>query len=66
MKKKPVRLSTAWTNFARTGMPSADGLPEWEPYTRETGATMLLDITSQMVYHHDRELMKLLEPGYEY
>ena len=46
--------------------PSAEGLPEWEPYTRETGATMLLDTVSQMVYHHDRELMKLLEPDYEY
>ena len=59
-------MSEAWAGFARTGVPSAEGLPEWEPYTRETGATMLLDTVSQMVYHHDRELMKLLEPDYEY
>lgn len=60
------QMSTAWANFARTGVPSADGLPVWEQYTRESGATMLLDTTSQMVYHHDRELMQLLEPDYEY
>ena len=60
------QMSTAWANFARTGVPSADGLPVWEPYTREIGTTMLLDTTSQIVYHHDRELMKLLEPDYEY
>ena len=59
-------MSEAWAVFARTGVPSAEGLLEWEPYTRETGATMLLDTVSQMVYHHDRELMKLLEPDYEY
>lgn len=60
------QMSTAWANFARTGVPSADGLPVWEQYTRESGATMLLDTTSRMVYHHDRELMQLLEPDYEY
>lgn len=59
-------MSTAWANFAKTGIPSADGLPQWEPYTRENGATMLLDTESQMVYRHDRELMHLLEPDYEY
>lgn len=60
------QISTAWANFARNGIPSADGLPEWEPYTRDGGATMILDEESVMSYHHDRELMKLLEPEYEY
>ena len=60
------QISTAWAAFARSGVPAADGLPEWEPYTRESGATMLLDTQSQMVYHHDRELMNLLEPDYDY
>ena len=49
-----------------TGVPSADGLPEWEPYTRENGATMLLDTQSQMVYHHDRELQQMLNQGYNW
>ena len=26
------RVSRAWTNFAKTGKPSAEGLPEWEAY----------------------------------
>lgn len=36
------RISRAWTNFAKTGVPSADGLPVWEPYP----ARMTLDIES--------------------
>ncbi len=60
------QVSQAWINFARNGNPKADGLPDWEPYTRERGATMLLDTESELVYHHDAELMKLLEPAYSY
>lgn len=60
------QMSMAWINFARYGVPSADGLPEWEPYTREGGATMLLDTEPELVYHHDQALMELLAPGYVY
>lgn len=35
------KMSSAWLNFARTGNPNAEGLPEWEPYTAEKGATMI-------------------------
>jgi para-nitrobenzyl esterase len=59
-------VSQAWINFARNGIPGAAGLPDWEPYTRERGATMLLDLQSVLVYHHDAELMRLLEPDYGY
>lgn len=60
------QISTAWINFARTGVPSADGLPTWEPYTRESGATMILDTIPALVHHHDQALMELLAPGYVY
>lgn len=60
------QISTAWINFARNGVPSADGLPTWEPYTREGGATMILDTEPELVYHHDQALMELLAPEYEY
>lgn len=60
------QISQAWINFARSGIPSAEGLPEWVPYTREEGATMLLDTESKLVNHHDRELMSLLAPDYVY
>lgn len=57
------QISQAWVNFAKTGVPSADGMPAWEAYDNENGATMILDEKSTLVYGHDRELMKLLE-GY--
>lgn len=60
-RKFANQVSQAWANFAKTGVPSADGLPDWIAYDNENGATMILDETSNLVYGHDRELMKLLE-----
>ncbi len=60
------QMSMVWINFARNGVPSAEGLPEWEPYTRAGGATMILDTEPDLVYHHDQALMELLAPGYTY
>ena len=60
------QVSQAWISFARSGVPGADGLPEWEPYTREGGATMILDTESRLANHHDQALMALLAPDYEY
>ncbi len=60
------QVSQVWVNFAKTGIPSAEGLPEWEPYTRDSGATMLLDDEPELVHHHDKELMELLAPDYKY
>lgn len=60
------KMSQAWINFAKTGKPSAEGLPEWEAYTRESGATMIIDTQSNLVHHHDRDLMKILVPDYKY
>ena len=37
------RISRLWTNFARTGVPAAEGVPEWEPWTAARPATMLLN-----------------------
>lgn len=60
------QVSQAWINFAKTGVPYAEGLPDWEAYDRENGATMILDVKSDLVYGHDRTLMELLEPDYKY
>ncbi len=65
-QKLADQISQAWVNFAKTGVPSAEGLPEWEPYDRQNGATMLLDENSTLVYGHDRKLMSLLAPDYVY
>lgn len=57
-------MSQIWVNFARMGVPSAENLPEWETYTRESGACMILDEISYLDHHHDDELMKLIKPDY--
>ena len=59
-------MSAIWAQFARTGDPTTDGLPQWEPYTRADGAAMILDTESHMGYHHDAALLALLKPDYVY
>lgn len=59
------QISQAWVNFAKTGTPQAQGLPAWEPYTLEGGATMILDTQSKLMHHHDRTLLTLLAPDYD-
>ncbi|MBQ7733228.1 MAG: carboxylesterase/lipase family protein [Synergistaceae bacterium] len=49
------KMSRSWTDFARTGSPG------WKAYTPSEGATMLFDDELELTYHHDDELMKLLE-----
>jgi para-nitrobenzyl esterase len=39
-----VTMSEAWLAFARTGEPSAPGLPSWSAYTSEKRATMIFDV----------------------
>lgn len=53
-------MSNAWLNFARTGNPNADGLPQWEPYTAEKGATMIFNNTCEVKYNHDKELLDVV------
>ena len=36
-------MSQAWINFARTGDPNGNGLPEWPAYDKEKRATMIFD-----------------------
>lgn len=54
------RMSRAWLNFARTGNPEAEGLPAWEAYTPENGATMYFDNDCRVLHHHDRELLDVV------
>ncbi len=55
-----TKVSQAWVNFARTGNPNHKGLPNWQKYTPENGATMLLDNTCVEKYHHDKELLAIV------
>ena len=38
------RVSRLWTNFAKTGVPSAEGMPEWEAYPK----TLMIDIKTEL------------------
>ena len=60
------KMSRAWVAFARTGNPNVDGLPDWPPYTRASGATMVFDNQPEVKIHHDDELMKLLKPDADF
>ena len=35
-------MAEYWTNFAKTGNPNAQGLPDWQPYDAENHSTQLL------------------------
>ena len=52
------KMSRAWINFARTGNPNAEGLPDWPAYTTEQGATMIFDNSSRIANHPDRKLLE--------
>lgn len=53
------KVSQAWINFARSGNPNHKGLPAWQKYTPQNGATMIFDNTCVEKYHHDKELLSL-------
>ena len=54
------RMSSSWLNFARTGNPNTDDLPEWKPFDSEGGATMIFNNVCEVKYNHDRELLKIV------
>ena len=43
------KMSAAWAAFARTGVPSAKGLPHWTAYTNDQRATMIFDNECKLV-----------------
>lgn len=54
------KMSSAWIHFARTGNPNAEGLPQWDAYTPETGATMWFDNRCEVKNNHDKELLDIV------
>ena len=43
-------MAELWTNFARTGVPTAVNVPEWPAYNLETRATMRIDTKCEVIY----------------
>ena len=58
--KLASKMSHCWAEFARCGKPSAEGLPEWEPFEAEKRAVMFFVNTCKMSYSHDKELMDFI------
>ena len=55
------QMSDAWLNFARTGKPSSEKLPEWPEYEPGARKTMVFDKQSAVVSDPQSELRKLWE-----
>lgn len=55
-------MSTAWTRFAQTGVPSADGLPEWPQYERASRNVMILDTQPRVDSDPGRQRLQWLAP----
>ena len=53
-------MSQAWINFARTGDPNTENLPQWPSYSRTEGATMFFNNECDVRYNHDKELMDFI------
>jgi len=53
------KVSATWASFARTGDPNNALIPRWDPYTEESGVTLIFDNTIEARSHHDKELMEI-------
>ncbi|HET8931841.1 MAG TPA: carboxylesterase/lipase family protein [Polyangiales bacterium] len=56
-----TKLSSAWVAFATTGVPRADGLPDWTPYNAEQRPTLVINDESEMVDDPTRERRQAMQ-----
>lgn len=48
-------MAELWTSFARTGVPTAVGVPEWPAYNLEERPTMRIDTKCEVIYNRFNE-----------
>ena len=53
-------MSSAWAQFAHTGDPNINGLPQWKPYTAQNGVMMVFDHHCVIRHNPDRHLEQLI------
>jgi para-nitrobenzyl esterase len=56
-----AKVSSAWIAFARTGKPSAEGFPDWTPYSAEHRATLIIDDEPALVDDPTRERRQAMQ-----
>ena len=54
------KMSSAWINFAKTGNPNHDGLPQWPAYNPENTSTMFFDTSCEVKPQHDKAFLNLM------
>ncbi|MBW8243596.1 carboxylesterase family protein [Muricauda oceani] len=54
------KMSSAWINFAKTGNPNHDSLPQWPEYDPQNTATMFFDNTCEAKPQHDKDFLALM------
>jgi len=52
--KTAQNMSALWAGFARTGVPHAEGVPEWPAYDLTDRATMWIDAECRVVNDPDQ------------
>lgn len=53
-------MSTSWSNFAHTGNPNVEGLPEWKTYNATDGDMMVFDHKCYIRNNPDRKLEEII------
>jgi para-nitrobenzyl esterase len=53
-------MARSWAQFAHTGDPNVEGLPQWHSYTAENGEIMFFDHTCYTRSNHDRPLQEII------
>jgi para-nitrobenzyl esterase len=54
-------MSSVWAQFAHNANPNIDGLPEWQPYTKENGEMMVFDYQCAIRNNPDRRLEEIID-----
>ena len=53
-------MAQSWANFARTGNPNVEGMPEWHPYTAQNGECFIFGPECGIRNNPDRALEEII------